>query len=139
MFTWHGQIDICQKSSIFYSLGAILQLEFIFSDLYHRGWHLGEMCPLLAIINFLCVTQCYYFSRLLKVHRISDVRQIVIHIDELLVPDPSPFEIEIAIANLKKYKLPGSDRILAELIQAGGGTLWSEIHKLTNSIEGRIA
>jgi hypothetical protein len=34
---------------------------------------------------------------------------------------------------LKRYKLPGSDQILAELIQAGGETLWSEIHKLLNS------
>jgi hypothetical protein len=28
---------------------------------------------------------------------------------ELLVPDPGPFEVEIAIAELKKYKSPGSD------------------------------
>jgi hypothetical protein len=49
------------------------------------------------------------------------------------VPDPSPFEFEIAIAKLKRYKLPGSDQILAELFQAGGETLWSEIHKLINS------
>jgi hypothetical protein len=32
---------------------------------------------------------------------------------------PSPFEVEIAIVKLKKYKSPGSDQILAELIQAG--------------------
>jgi hypothetical protein len=35
---------------------------------------------------------------------------------------------------LKKYKLPGSDQILAELIQVGGEILWSEINKLVNSI-----
>jgi hypothetical protein len=35
---------------------------------------------------------------------------------------------------LKSYKSPGIDQILAELIQAGGETLWSEIHKLINSI-----
>jgi hypothetical protein len=52
----------------------------------------------------------------LNVHRVSDVRQIEIHTAELLVPDPSPFEVEIAIGKLKKYKLPGSDQILAELI-----------------------
>jgi hypothetical protein len=52
----------------------------------------------------------------------------------LLVPDPSPFEVEIAIAKLKRYKLPGSDQIPAEVIQAGGKTLSSEIHKLINSI-----
>jgi hypothetical protein len=35
---------------------------------------------------------------------------------------------------LKKYKLPGSDQILAELIQAGGKMLLSVIHKLINSV-----
>jgi hypothetical protein len=34
---------------------------------------------------------------------------------------------------LKKYKLPDSDQILAELIQTGGETLLSAIHKLINS------
>jgi hypothetical protein len=75
-----------------------------------------------------------YFSQLLNVHRVSDVRQIEIHTAEPLVPEPSPFEVEIAIAKLKKYKSPGSDQIPAELIQAGGETLQSEIHKLINSI-----
>jgi hypothetical protein len=35
---------------------------------------------------------------------------------------------------LKRYKSPGSDQILAELIQAGVEILQSEIHKLINSI-----
>jgi hypothetical protein len=35
---------------------------------------------------------------------------------------------------LKKYKSPGIGLILAELIQAGGETLRSVIHKLINSI-----
>jgi hypothetical protein len=34
---------------------------------------------------------------------------------------------------LKKYKWPGSDKIPAELIQAGGEMLLSVIHKLINS------
>jgi hypothetical protein len=46
-----------------------------------------------------------------------------VHTAEPLVPDPSHFEVEIAIAKLKKYKLPGSDQILAELFQAAGETL----------------
>jgi hypothetical protein len=57
-----------------------------------------------------------------------------IHTAEPLAPDPSPFEVEIAIENLKRYKLPGSDGILAELIQAGGEILRSKIHKLRKSI-----
>jgi hypothetical protein len=64
----------------------------------------------------------------------SDIRQIEICIAELLVPDPNPFGVEIAIAKLKKCKLPGNDQIMAELIQAGGETLWSEISIFVNSI-----
>jgi hypothetical protein len=75
-----------------------------------------------------------YFSQLLNVHNISDVRQIEVHMAEPLVPGLSRLEVEIAIADLKKYKSPGSDQILAELIQTGGKTLLSAIHKLINSI-----
>jgi hypothetical protein len=39
------------------------------------------------------------------------------HIVEPLVPDPSPFKVEIATAKLKRYKSPGSDQILTDLIQ----------------------
>jgi hypothetical protein len=30
------------------------------------------------------------------------------------------FEVQIAVAKLKKYKSPGNDQVPAELIQAGG-------------------
>jgi hypothetical protein len=53
---------------------------------------------------------------------------------EPLVPGPNHLEVEIAIAKLKKHTLPGSEQILAELIQAGGEILLSVIHKLINSI-----
>jgi hypothetical protein len=56
-----------------------------------------------------------------------------VHTAEPLVPGPSHLEVEIAIAKLK-YKSPGSDQILAELIEAGGEMLISAIHKLINSI-----
>jgi hypothetical protein len=36
-----------------------------------------------------------------------------IHTAEPLVPDPRPFEVEIAIANLKRNRSPGSDQIPA--------------------------
>jgi hypothetical protein len=55
------------------------------------------------------------------------------HTAEPLVPDPSSFVAEIAVAKLKRYKSPGSDKIPAELIQAGE-TLRSDIHKLINCI-----
>jgi hypothetical protein len=63
------------------------------------------------------------FSQFLNVHKVSDVRQIEIHTAEPLVNDPSPLNVEIAIAWWEKYKLPDSDQILAELIQRGGETL----------------
>jgi hypothetical protein len=64
-----------------------------------------------------------YFSQLLNLHRVSDVRQIEIHTAEPLVADPRHFEAEISIATLKGYKSPGNDQIPAELIQAGGEIL----------------
>jgi hypothetical protein len=75
-----------------------------------------------------------YFCQLLNVHGVSDVRQAKIHTAEPLVPEPSSSEVEIAIGKLKRYKSPGLDQILAELIQTGGNTLCSEIHKLINCI-----
>jgi hypothetical protein len=45
-----------------------------------------------------------YFSQLLNVHNVSDVRQIEVHTAEPLVSGPSHLEVEIAIAKLKKYK-----------------------------------
>jgi hypothetical protein len=68
------------------------------------------------------------------VHNVSDVRQIEVPTAERLVPGPSHLEVEITIAKLKNYKSPGCDHISAELIQAGGETLLSAIHKLINSI-----
>jgi hypothetical protein len=57
------------------------------------------------------------------------------HTAEPLVPDPSPFEVEIATAKLKSYKSSGSDQILEQLLQAEGEeALWSVIHKLVSSI-----
>ncbi|PNF35371.1 hypothetical protein B7P43_G02578 [Cryptotermes secundus] len=52
-----------------------------------------------------------YFSKLLNVYRVSDVRQTEIYTAEPLVPDPRPFEFERAIAKLKRYKSLGSNQI----------------------------
>jgi hypothetical protein len=38
-----------------------------------------------------------YFSQILNVHEVSDVRQAEIHTAEPLVPEPSPLETELAI------------------------------------------
>jgi hypothetical protein len=68
------------------------------------------------------------------VHNVSDGRQIEVYMAQPLVPGHSRLEVEIAIAKLKKYKLPGSSQIPAQLIQAGGKILLSAIHKLINSV-----
>jgi len=78
-----------------------------------------------------------YFSQLLNVHEDNDVRQAEIHTVERLVPEPSTFEIELAIGRLKSHKSPGIDQIPAEMFKAGGRTICSAIHKLINSISNK--
>jgi hypothetical protein len=56
------------------------------------------------------------------------------HTAEPFVPEPSSSEVEVAIGKLKIYKSPGVDQIPAELIQAGGGILCSEIFKFIKLI-----
>jgi hypothetical protein len=75
-----------------------------------------------------------FFNQLLNVHGVHDVRQMDIHSAEPLVPEPSFVEVEIGIGKLKSYESPGTDQIPAELIKAGGETLYSEIHRLICSI-----
>jgi hypothetical protein len=70
----------------------------------------------------------------LNVHGAHDVRQMVIHTAEPFVPEPNLVELEIAIEKLKSYKSPHTDQIPAELIEAGGETLYSETHRLICSI-----
>jgi hypothetical protein len=50
------------------------------------------------------------------------------------VPTPSLVEVEVAFGKMNSYKSPGTDNIQAELIKAGGETLYSEINRLTCSI-----
>ncbi|PNF32310.1 hypothetical protein B7P43_G16244, partial [Cryptotermes secundus] len=65
-----------------------------------------------------------------NIKRPVDVRQTEIDTAEPLIPDLSLFDVESAIAKLKRYKSPGSDQIPTELIQAGGKILRSKIHNL---------
>jgi hypothetical protein len=72
------------------------------------------------------------FSQPSDVHRAS--YKIELCTAEPLLPDPSLFEVKIVVTNVKIYTSLGIDQILAELIQAGGETVPSRIHKLINSI-----
>ena len=42
-----------------------------------------------------------YFSQILNVHGVSEVRQAEIHTAEPLVPEPSALEVELATEKLK--------------------------------------
>jgi len=75
-----------------------------------------------------------YFSQLFNVQGVKDVRQAEVHTAELLVPELSAAEIELANDTLKSHKSPGTVQIPAELIKTVGRTICLEIHKLITSI-----
>jgi hypothetical protein len=75
-----------------------------------------------------------HFSQLLNMCGVNDVRQTEVHTAEPLVPEPSAFEVEMAIEKLKRHKSPGIDQIPVELIKPGDRIIQSEIHKLIISI-----
>jgi hypothetical protein len=78
-----------------------------------------------------------HFSQLFGIHGVNDVKQTEIHTAEALVPEPSAFEIEMAIGKLKRHISPDTDQIPAESFKAEGRTIHSEIHKLINSVWNR--
>jgi hypothetical protein len=75
-----------------------------------------------------------YFSQLLNVNGVDDVRQAEVHTAEPLVPQRSAFEVELAIEKLKRHKSAGTDQIPAELIKAGCRAIRVAIHKPITSI-----
>ena len=97
-----------------------------------------EKGDIVAETHSIVVRWRNYLSQLFNVHGVKDVGQAEIHSAEPLVPEPSAFEIELAIGKLKSHKSPGIDEIPAELIKAGGGTICGEIHKLINSIWKKV-
>ena len=60
-----------------------------------------------------------YFFQLLNVHGVNYVRQTEIQTTEPLVPEPSTFEVELAIEKLKSHKSPGINKIPAKLLKVG--------------------
>ena len=75
-----------------------------------------------------------YFSELLNLRGVHDVRQAELQTAEPFVPGPSALEFELAVEKLKSHKSPGIDQIPAKLIKAGGRKIRSAIHKLIISI-----
>jgi len=45
-----------------------------------------------------------HFSQLLNIHGVNDVRQRQIHTTETLVPEPTVFEVELAIEKINSHK-----------------------------------
>jgi hypothetical protein len=68
---------------------------------------------------------------------VSDVRQREMHTAEPLVPEPSAFQVEMAIEKLRRNKSSGIDQIPAEGIEVRGRTIRSENQKLINSIRNK--
>jgi len=83
----------------------------------------NEKGDLVADCHSIVVRWRDYFSHLFNVHEVKDVGQAEINTAEPLVPEPSAFEVELAIGKLKRHKSPGIDEIPAELIKAGGRTI----------------
>ena len=93
-----------------------------------------EKLDLVAESQSIVARWTKYFSQLFSVHGIKDVGQAEIHTAELLEPEPSASEVDLAIDKLKRHKSPSIDQIPAEMIKAGCRTICLEIHKPITSI-----
>jgi len=82
-----------------------------------------EKGDLVADFHSILAAWRNHFSQLMNVHGFSEDRQAEIHTAELLVPEPSAFEVELALEKLKRYKSPGIDQTPAELMKAGSRTI----------------
>jgi hypothetical protein len=65
-----------------------------------------EKGDLVADSHIIMVRWRNYFSQILNLHGVSDVRQAKIHTAEQLVPEPGALEVELAIEKLKSHKSP---------------------------------
>jgi len=93
-----------------------------------------EKCDLVVESHSILARWRNYFSHLLNVHEVNGVKETEIHTTEPLVPEPSVFEVEMAIEKLKSCISPGIDQIPAELMKTGGKTIPYKIHELIISI-----
>jgi hypothetical protein len=93
-----------------------------------------EKVDLVADSYSIIVRWRNFFSQILNVHGVSDVRQAEIHTAEPLLFEPSALEFELAFERLKSHISPGIEQIRVELIKAGGRTISCAIHKLIIAI-----
>jgi hypothetical protein len=96
----------------------------------------GEWGDQLADSHNILNRRKNYFPQLLNAYEITDDRQveILVYTAEILAPDPSPLDVEIVVAKLRKYKLPCTDQIPTEFIRAECDTLYSDAYKFINFI-----
>jgi hypothetical protein len=84
--------------------------------------------------SYSILTGCtIYFSKLFHVGGVYDVRHTEFHTAEPLVPEPSAYELQLAIGKLKSHKSPGIKQIPSELFKARGRIIRPHICKLINS------
>jgi hypothetical protein len=114
------------------SIGASMTLIRVTS--LELIWLTMRMVILVADSHSVLVRWRNHFSQLLNIHGVNDVRQSEIPTKEPLMPEPSAFEFELDIENLKGHKSPGNYQIPAELIKADCRTIRYEIQKLISSI-----
>jgi hypothetical protein len=60
--------------------------------------------------------------------------QTEIHTAKSLVPQLHACKFDIAVQKLRQYKLPHTDKITAEIIQAEHGPLCSEVHTSMSNV-----
>jgi len=73
-------------------------------------------------------------SQALYIRGVRDVRQKDVQTAEPLVAEPRPYEIYVAIEDLKIYKSLGNAQIAADLIRTRNRLISYKIHNITNSI-----
>jgi len=100
-----------------------------------RTWIVkDEKGDLVAASHSIMARWRNYFSQILNVHVVSEVRQAEIHTAEPVVPEPSVLVLELAFEKLRSHKSPGIDQIPAELFKAWSRTIRCVIHKLIIAI-----
>jgi hypothetical protein len=96
----------------------------------------GEKGDLVTDSRSILARRLNHLSQLLNVHGVNDDRQTKIQTAQPLIPKANANEFEMANKRLKKnfHKPSDINQNQAELIEAGGRAIISEIHTLVNSI-----